>query len=376
MENNSLIYMCPWAKDKKKSWSGTHWNLRKSLEKHYNVIDVDTGMTKNLNIWLFLYKVIRKIDNKLGTALSIRGILENKALKSLVATIFKEKGPILQFGSFNPLPDRKQYIYIDLHYGYVKKMYKEYPDVFKESNYSYMTYKQICLEEEKQKKFFDSCAGIFTMGKWLEKELVSEYSIPTNKVHAVGGGINIDAKKIDISLKTRNRILFVGRDFERKNGPLVIAAFNNLKKQRNNLELYIAGVEERKEYLGEGIHFLGDLGQNQLPQYYNLCDVFIMPSVFEAYGLVFAEALSYGLPCIGLNKFEMPYFIENQVTGLLLNSHDVQELSELINEILSNEVFFDNVEKKREHYLKEYSWDSVANRIMSVINETTTDIYN
>ena len=36
-----------------------------------------------------------------------------------------------------------------------------------------------------------------------------------------------------------------------------------------------------------------------------------MPSYFEAYGLVFIEALTYGLPCIGRNAFEMPNFIQD-----------------------------------------------------------------
>ena len=50
-----------------------------------------------------------------------------------------------------------------------------------------------------------------------------------------------------------------------------------------------------------------------------MCDVFCMPSYFEAYGLVFVEALTFGLPCIGRNCYEMPYFIEDGKTGLLLN---------------------------------------------------------
>ena len=48
-----------------------------------------------------------------------------------------------------------------------------------------------------------------------------------------------------------------------------------------------------------------------------MCDVFCMPSYFEAYGLVFVEALTFGLPCIGRNCYEMPYFIEEGKTGLL-----------------------------------------------------------
>ena len=44
----------------------------------------------------------------------------------------------------------------------------------------------------------------------------------------------------------------------------------------------------------------------------NLCDYFVMPSKFEAYGLVFAEALIYGLPCIGKKCYARPEFINNE----------------------------------------------------------------
>ena len=51
-----------------------------------------------------------------------------------------------------------------------------------------------------------------------------------------------------------------------------------------------------------------------------------MPSYFEAYGLVFAEALTYGLPCIGRDKFAMSEFIEDGCTGRLISGEDVEEL--------------------------------------------------
>lgn len=60
------------------------------------------------------------------------------------------------------------------------------------------------------------------MGRWLKDYIVNEMSIPENKISAVGGGINIDKTKIDYSKKTGNKILFVGRDFLRKGGYLLL----------------------------------------------------------------------------------------------------------------------------------------------------------
>ena len=76
-----------------------------------------------------------------------------------------------------------------------------------------------------------------------------------------------------------------------------------------------------------------------------------MPSYFEAYGLVFIEALTFGLPCIGRNVYEMPYFIENGETGYLLDKDDVDELANLMDQLLCDERIKQNVKNKRDWYI-------------------------
>lgn len=93
-----------------------------------------------------------------------------------------------------------------------------------------------------------------------------------------------------------------------------------------------------------------------------------MPSHFEAYGLVFIEALSFGLPCIGRDAYEMPYFIEEGVTGELIKTESIQELVDKIEVVLNTPSYKDNVMAKREFYLQEYSWDTVAQRISNIID--------
>lgn len=100
-----------------------------------------------------------------------------------------------------------------------------------------------------------------------------------------------------------------------------------------------------------------------------MCDVFCMPSKFEAYGLVFPEALSFGLPCIGRNAFEMPYFIEEGITGELLKTDSAEDLCGLMKRTLCNVEMSARVRNKREFYVTEYSWDTVAKRIKGVIEK-------
>lgn len=98
-----------------------------------------------------------------------------------------------------------------------------------------------------------------------------------------------------------------------------------------------------------------------------MCDIFCMPSYFEAYGLVFVEALTFGLPCIGRDCYEMPYFIDEGNTGLLLRHDDPHELATLMLTLLHDPAYQHRVSSLRPHYLQEYSWDAVAERMAKVI---------
>lgn len=98
-----------------------------------------------------------------------------------------------------------------------------------------------------------------------------------------------------------------------------------------------------------------------------MCDVFCLPSYFEAYGLVFVEALTFGHPCIGRNCYEMPYFIEEGRTGLLLHDDDPEELASLMQQALESDDLSANVASRHDRYVHEYSWDAVAERIAKVI---------
>ena len=206
------------------------------------------------------------------------------------------------------------------------------------------------------------------MSKWLAEHLVNYSKIPPEKVHAVGGGINLDLGKIKSVKKDNNKVLFVGRDFYRKGGDLVYEAFKIAKKSNPNIKLYVAGPKEwPMEDKDENLIFLGDIDSDELSQYYNMCDIFCMPSRFEAYGLVFIEALVYGLPCIGRNAFAMKEFIQDGENGYLIDDDNANILASKILDLLTNDAIKENVVSKKAYYISEYSWDTVANRIIEVI---------
>lgn len=164
--------------------------------------------------------------------------------------------------------------------------------------------------------------------------------------------------------------MFVGKDFRRKGGYVTYEAFKLLREKGEDVELIVAGPEKNPiEHPIEGFHYVGQLDYNGIAHLYNECDIFCLPSYFEAYGLVFVEALTFGLPCIGRDCYEMPYFIEDGQTGLLLKNDTPKELSNLMKRLLADEDIKKNVLSKRDFYIKEYSWDAVAQRMKAVMDK-------
>ena len=209
------------------------------------------------------------------------------------------------------------------------------------------------------------------MGQWMADDLTQRCGLPPEKVHAVGGGINLDPTRIDGSQRTGNKFLFVGRAFTRKNGPLVYEAFRLLHQSHPDWELHVAGppCDPYPQDSTGRYHYHGDCPHEALSALFNQCDVFVMPSLFEAYGLVFIEALTYGLPCIGRDAYEMPHFIEDGRTGLLLREPSPSALAHLMEQALTTPAMAEEVALRRPAYLRDYTWDAVAARIAQVLGK-------
>lgn len=221
---------------------------------------------------------------------------------------------------------------------------------------------RIKREERLQKK----AKAVFFMGNWVVKLMKEKYPQMSEKFIYAGGGLNSDfvinnVEKTDDGIK---RILFVGIDFKRKGGELLVNAFKQLReKYDDKIELVIAGPNIIKNE--NGINYIGRLNRDELSKWFSKCDIYCMPSRFEAYGLVFIEALCYGLPIVAYKDFEMVYFVENDSNGCLIDKYESEELSIALDRTLFNKTIKNKTVNMKKHYKEYYSWSSTVNRMMN-----------
>lgn len=360
-----IIYICKWDKIKSRSWSGTTFSLLNALEKNNEIYNYEIKYS-------FLEKIISKLCK---LKISFNGIDKSNQFpkyidlinqKKLYKLVENKNEIVLQIGCFGHL--KNSCVYEDLSAEALLWLFENKIDSFKYSNFRNSNIKSIKDKATRQNECYEQNKIIFCMSNWVAEILKQKIKNP--KIICVGGGINLNPNLVDFSKKRNNKFLFVGRDFYRKGGDIVVKAFEVLLHDNPNLELYIAGPENKLMETNENVKWLGDLNNIELYNYFNMCDVFCMPSRFEAYGIVFSEALCFGLPCIGRNICEMPYFISNGENGYLLEDDNIIEMAALMKKALSNIEMRNYMYKNHDKYIQYYSWDAVANRITKAIKET------
>ena len=135
--------------------------------------------------------------------------------------------------------------------------------------------------------------------------------------------------------------MYVGKDFSRKGGEYLLKAFNIVRKTIPDAELRIIGPELNK--VPDGVKCLGfvskydDKSLSALLEEYRKARVFVVPSLYEPFGISFAEAMAHRVPCIGTNICAMPEVIKNGVTGFVVPPADEESLADRIIQLLSSE---------------------------------------
>jgi glycosyltransferase involved in cell wall biosynthesis len=359
-----IYFLCEWGKNRERTWSGTCNGIFCALKSYFCVKDVPL---RNSSVD-FAGKIFRCVFLKFFRLNFYDfDMAKRKRWWKKFARKFRGKEIVaLEFSEFLPLKKNfHPYFYVDLTVGALRKICDEEKSLFEFSGFQKIPRKKILEREKIQNEHLQNSAGIFVMGEWLKKDLV-QCGFDEKKIHVVGAGINADKSKIDSSKKCGNKILFVGRDFERKNGPLVLKAFEIAQKIRPEIELYVAGC--RRECKIQNVNFLGDVPYENLSDLFNRCDIFCMPSKFEAFGIAFVEALSFGLPCIVRDAFEMPYLVQDGKTGFVLKDENENSLADLMLKLLADEKIRQNVEKNRDFYIENFSWNSVAKKMADAIH--------
>ncbi len=142
-------------------------------------------------------------------------------------------------------------------------------------------------------------------------------------------------------------ILYASKFIARKNPLLLVEAFNNLDdKLKQGAELWLVGDGEQRNELYEAVKkyrlqdsvkLLGFKNQTELPWYFSQCDVFVLPSEKEPFGLVINEVMNQAKAIITTNEVGAARdLVHHKKNGWVVSANSLTELTQALDEALSD----------------------------------------
>ena len=154
-----------------------------------------------------------------------------------------------------------------------------------------------------QRRSYERATACCSSTLWASESVISDYGIDRAKVHAVGIGRNSEPTPPAERDWSTPRFLFVGLDWEGKNGPGVLRAFARVRALIPEARLDVVGAHppiDAPGVHGHGVMVMGVAEDKaRLERLFEAATCFVLPSHRDAAGIVYLEAAAAGLPVIG-----------------------------------------------------------------------------
>ena len=169
-------------------------------------------------------------------------------------------------------------------------------------------------------------------------------------------------------------LLYAGKLEPKKNAGILIKAFQLL--DNDNIHLVIVGngilENELKQSASKtiNIHFFPFQNQSKLPAFYQLCDVFILPSKGpgESWGLAVNEAMACGRPVLVSDKCGCAVdLVEAGQTGYVFRSNDINDLTEKISWMLEHKDELKEMGTNAFQKIQDWSFEHIAEAIEELV---------
>jgi glycosyltransferase involved in cell wall biosynthesis len=183
------------------------------------------------------------------------------------------------------------------------------------------------------KKVFQNAFRVLPWSRWTRRSLIDEYNLSRDKIDIVPPGVDLDIwhpkEKED---RGPVRILFVGGDFYRKGGDLLLEAFRSLPENSASLVL----VTHTELEAAPGIEVYNNIQANspELIALYQSSDIFVLPTRAEAFGIAAVEASAVGLPIVATQLCGLKDIVVQDETGYLVPVGDGRAFTEHLNSLV------------------------------------------
>lgn len=361
-----LLCLCAGDPTAKRPFSGSARALFQALERRGCVHAMGNvlGATDPFAPGAWPIRLLRKVD-RLGLEDWYRWTpfawARNTRRAELLAAQRPGYNAVLMYGTtYNPRLGVPKYVYLDATSAQVSSA--------KAWEFAHFPVKKTRRVVDYQQYIFDDCAAVFPRSKWAAESLRRDYGLAEERIVVAGAGSNFEGVPLEHGSYADARILFIGVEWERKGGPLLLEAFRAVRKALPHATLAIVGCSP--EIDEPGVEVIGMIprgtqeGQRRLLEEYSRASVFCIMSEYEPFGIVVLEAESCGVPCIAPDRFAFPETIRDGITGALKPKYDAGKLANKLIAMLSDAGELERMGRAAQEWVaKEWTWDLAARRI-------------
>jgi len=330
-----------------RSWSGIPYYMAQSLKNQFVSLEYISSLREKYSL---LFKAKQHFYSRVLNKRYLRNreplILKNYALQ--VSRQLSQVSPDIVF-SPGTIPiaylecDQPIVFWVDATFAGMIDFYPGFSNLCKETVRNGNAMEQSAL---------DRCTLAIYSSNWAAQTAIQNYQVDQSKVKVVPFGANIkcdrtldDIKDIVESRPSNKcKLLFLGVDWARKGGDIALKVARQLNETGFNTELIIAGcqpvIEEPMPGYVRTVGFISkatEEGRSLIETLLAESHFLILPSRAEAYGVVFSEANSFGVPCISTNVGGISTAIRDDLNGSLFSKDaTIEEYCTYISNLFSN----------------------------------------
>ncbi|QRN85484.1 glycosyltransferase family 4 protein [Clostridia bacterium] len=216
------------------------------------------------------------------------------------------------------------------------------------------------------------------------RDLVIEKYVPNNlkqeiykKVSVIPNGIDdfwFQESGIKKTVVDKNdlKLLYVGTIDKNKNIETTLKAIEILQQKDYKIAFTVVGkIKDENIYnLIKNIpyvHYITPKPKEKLIEIYRSNDIFVMPSITETFGLVYAEAMSQGLPVIYSRGQGFDQQFSEGLVGYPVNCYDAEEIAEKIEKIIYH---YESIRNACLEKYTEFNWENITKKYLRLYDET------
>lgn len=192
------------------------------------------------------------------------------------------------------------------------------------------------------RRCFMAAGALVTWSHWTKADLVDRYEVPAGKIHVIPPGVDVDRWAEGQPSADRSadgspvRVLFVGADFERKGGPVLVDAVRRLRAAGVPVEVDLVTRQSIPPEPGIRCHQGLQPNSAALIELYRRADIFCLPTLGDCLPMVLCEAASVGLPLVSTDVGAIGEVVRNDETGRLVAVGDVSALTDAIGHLVGH----------------------------------------